>query len=143
MSFLLTPALLAVCHLGTADLRLGDPAGGGAASLLHLETAITVEERERGLMGRDHLPAGSGMIFVFDHPQRVYFWMKDTPLSLDMLFFDGSGSLISIHPDAIPEDRRVIASPPGVQYVIELAGGEAARRHIAPGAAIAAWACNP
>lgn len=109
---------------------------------MRLETAITPNERERGLMERSSLPGATGMIFVFDHPQTVYFWMKNTPMPLDMLFFDAGGTLLTVHPDAIPEDRSVLASPPGVQYVIEVAGGEAARLHIEPGAQIATWSCS-
>ena len=142
MSFLLASALLAACHMGTVDLRLGDPADDTAASLLHLEIAITVEERERGLMGRTSLPVGSGMIFVFDHPQTVYFWMKDTPIPLDMVFLSSDGKVVGTHENAVPEDRTVISSPAGVQYVIEVAGGAARRLGLLPGSSVGDWRCE-
>lgn len=145
MTMMLLAAAIAACQIGTAVVRPA-PAPGATGSLppieLYLTTAVTEAQRERGLMERRFLPPGTGMIFVFGHPQRVYFWMKDTPISLDMLFLSSTGKVVGLHENAVPEDRTVIASPPGVQYVIEMAGGTARRFGLSPGAFIVNWSCN-
>ena len=51
-----------------------------------VELAVTPQERSRGLMFRDILPNRSGMLFVFDPPQPVAFWMKNTLIPLDIIF---------------------------------------------------------
>lgn len=91
-----------------------------AGQQLELEVANTAEEHKRGLMGVSELKSVDGMIFVFEQPRHVYFWMKDTPLPLDMLFFDASGELIKSHYGAKPFDLTPIDGGPNVQYVIEL-----------------------
>jgi len=100
---------------------------------LNVEIADTEAERERGLMGRDHLDQGSGMIFVYPGPRTVAFWMHDTPLPLDMLFIDATGHILTIHPDARPYDETPIWSGGPIQYVLEIAGGQAAALGLAPG----------
>ncbi len=105
---------------------------------LRLETATTELERERGLMSRSALAPHTGMLFVFDSDGPVSFWMKDTLVSLDMVFVSSDGTV-----------RRVFARVPTValdtpdndiplesgraRYVIELGAGEAARDGIVPG----------
>ena len=66
---------------------------------LTLEVARTPEEHERGLMGRTSLKENEGMIFFFDPPQRVSFWMKDTPIDLDIAFIDAKG--VVFHTDSM------------------------------------------
>ncbi|MDE3029525.1 MAG: DUF192 domain-containing protein [Paracoccaceae bacterium] len=141
----LAAAAIAACHAGSALIR-PVPAPAVAQTLrpieLHLETAVTEAERERGLMDRHSLPANSGMIFVFGRPQTVYFWMKDTPIPLDMVFLSPTGTVVGTHENAVPEDRTVISSPAGVQYVIEVAGGAARRLGLIPGASVVDWTCK-
>lgn len=122
-----------------------------------VEIADSPAERERGLMYRDDLPAGSGMLFVYDAPRQVSFWMRNTFIPLDLIFMDESGTIRHIHPNARPMDETpipgaTIGDPrPERQLILEIGGGEAARLGLAPGQpmatsqldqAKAAWPCG-
>ncbi|MFA7682092.1 MAG: DUF192 domain-containing protein [Candidatus Peribacteraceae bacterium] len=69
---------------------------GQEISLL-VEVAADAEAQANGLMGREELPEEHGMLFVFSQPQTLSFWMKNTIIPLDVLFFDGDGNYISSH----------------------------------------------
>ncbi len=117
--------LLATCAApaGELVLRLG-------GELLRVDTAVTDEERARGLMHRDHLPDDYGLLFVYPRPHRVAFWMKETLVPLDILFFDETGRIIAIEHNVPPCHRDpcpLYRSPGPVSYVLELKGGSAAR----------------
>jgi uncharacterized membrane protein (UPF0127 family) len=71
------------------------PAGGGEV-LVPVEVADSQDEREVGLMNRESLPEGSGMIFLFDEDVSGGFWMKDTLIPLSIAFADGSGTIVRI-----------------------------------------------
>ena len=125
-------------------------AGGWGHTELRVELADTPEGRARGLMQRANLPPSYGMLFIFDEPGRVAFWMKDTPLPLDMLFFDARGDLRQIHYGAVPHDVTPIIGGESTQFVLELAAGEVVRlgigarstlRHPAIASDHARWKC--
>ncbi len=63
---------------------------------LTVEIADTSETRAKGLMGREELPEGKGMLFIFDRAQRLTFWMKDTLIPLSIGFFDERKELVKI-----------------------------------------------
>jgi uncharacterized membrane protein (UPF0127 family) len=92
-----------------------------------VELADTDEARERGLMFRSEVPAGTGMLFDFQDVEPVAFWMKNTEVPLDMLFIGADGQIRHIHANARPFDETPIPSVVPVQAVLEIAGGEAAR----------------
>ena len=98
-----------------------------------VEIADTEQARERGLMFRKELPPGRGMLFDFHREQQVGFWMKNTLISLDMIFIDGRGRIVSIAQDAKPMSEDVIMSGGQVRAVLEVDGGTARRLGIAPG----------
>ena len=98
-----------------------------------VEVAASAPTRATGLMNRKSLAAGRGMIFVFREPKEVMMWMKDTLIPLDMLFIDTAGKVMNIAENAKPMDETIIPSRGLSAYVLELAGGEAKRLHIAPG----------
>ena len=98
-----------------------------------VEIADTEQARERGLMFRKELPPGRGMLFDFQREQQVGFWMKNTLISLDMIFIDGRGRIVSIAQDAKPMSEDVIMSGGQVRAVLEVDGGTARRLGIAPG----------
>ena len=146
MRRLLLPFLLAAAAAGAYFLYAGDGnrAGeaireiaidsGGDAHRFEVELALTPERRRRGLMHRRELAPDAGMLFVFDAPGVQAMWMKDTPLSLDMLFFGDDGALLGAARDAVPHSPRQILSPPGTRYVLELRAGTARRLGLRPGA---------
>jgi uncharacterized membrane protein (UPF0127 family) len=101
-----------------------------------VEIADTPQTRAQGLMFRKSLPADAGMLFDFERPQRVAFWMKNTLIPLDMLFVDARGRILGVHADAAPLSLASIESPAPVRAVIEIAGGTAARLGIKPGARV-------
>ena len=98
-----------------------------------VEIADTEQARERGLMFRKELPPGRGMLFDFHRERQVGFWMKNTLISLDMIFIDGRGRIVSIEQDAKPMSEDVIMSGGQVRAVLEVDGGTARRLGIAPG----------
>jgi len=128
----------APCAPDRVDLRWA----GGQASFA-VEIADTAEERARGLMFRDSLDPGSGMLFVYESPRRVTFWMKNTLIPLDIIFADAAGRITRLHADAIPGDLTPIDGGEGVALVLEINGGLADRLGIAPGAALRHPAVGP
>src|SRR5687767_6764865 len=70
--------------------------------------AQTPEECARGLMNREHLEKDEGMLFLFPESQAAIMWMKDTPLSLDMLFINQEGQILAIEENTIPYSLKRI-----------------------------------
>ena len=101
----------------------------------HFEVEIAKDEasREKGLMFRKYLPEDRGMLFEFDTEEPVDFWMKNTPLSLDIIFIDHAGVVKSIAANAEPLSETTLPSGAPVDGVLELLGGEAAKIGLMPG----------
>jgi uncharacterized membrane protein (UPF0127 family) len=74
-----------------------------------------------------------GMLFDFGEPRPVWMWMKNTPLSLDMVFVGASGEVLRIEPRTSPFSLEWIPSGVVVRAVVELLGGTCERLGIAPG----------
>ncbi|MCK0143843.1 DUF192 domain-containing protein [Aliiroseovarius sp. F20344] len=117
-----------------------------------IEVADDPRERAKGLMFREALPTTHGMLFLFEQPQQVGFWMKDTLIPLDMIFVQEDGTVSRVHHNAIPHDTTLIDGGAGVRAVLEVNGGIAARfgidegselQHPAFDQADAAWPCAP
>lgn len=105
-----------------------------------IEIAADDARRAHGLMDRTHMDGDHGMLFVFDDDMPRAFWMKNTKIPLDMLFFDGKKKLVSIQHDVPP----CVGDPcPGYQsgaparYVLELNAGESAKLGLTSGDPIA------
>jgi uncharacterized protein len=99
----------------------------------NIELADSQPERSRGLMFREHLPRNSGMLFVFERPQRVAFWMKNTLIPLDMIFVDKTGTITLVHEGAIPGNETPIPGGDSVFAVLEINAGLARRYGISKG----------
>lgn len=134
----------AVCREDRVQLR-----GDWGQAQFNVEIADDERERSQGLMHREELSTSSGMLFVYERPQLLRFWMRNTLIPLDMVFIDPQGVVQHVHANAIPLDETPIAGPDGMIAVLEINGGLAARlgivagtqlRHAAFGDA-AAWAC--
>ncbi len=89
--------------------------------------------REQGLMRVRALPPGHGMLFLFDRPQPVAFWMKDTYLSLDIIFITREGRVVNVAPHARPLSLDPIESEGPVTAVLELLAGTAEDIGLQPG----------
>jgi uncharacterized membrane protein (UPF0127 family) len=98
-----------------------------------VEVAADDPSRERGLMQRAHLATNAGMLFDFQRPVMTAFWMKDTPISLDILFVRADGTISTIAANAIPFSTAEILSAEPIRAAIEINGGLAHRMGIAPG----------
>lgn len=94
----------------------------GAHAFL-VELALTGEQRATGLMHRDQMDENAGMLFRFDRSRPVAMWMKNTLISLDMIFIRADGTVANVHRNAVPHSERVIGSGEPVLYVLELNGG--------------------
>jgi uncharacterized membrane protein (UPF0127 family) len=95
-----------------------------------VEIASTPAEQARGLMERTSMAADHGMLFVFQHDEPRTFWMKDTLIPLDMLFFDADRRLVALRADAQPcksDPCEVYPSGVPARYVLELNAGVAAK----------------
>jgi hypothetical protein len=130
-------------------VELRNPAGGVAR--FTVEVADDAAERARGLMFRDDMPTGAGMLFVYPEAGPVSFWMKNTLIPLDMVFADAAGRVVHVHENAVPLDETPIPGRGAVQFVLEINGGLARGLGIAAGAEMrhpaipqdtAAWACD-
>ena len=95
--------------------------------------ADTPQRQAQGLMFVRDLAADSGMLFVHDAPREVSMWMKNTYIALDMLFIDRGGRIVRIARETTPHSLESIHSGSPVTSVLELRGGEAARRGIEVG----------
>lgn len=117
-----------------SQLRIETPEG--KSHEFQVELALSPEQRERGLMYREKLGDDEGMIFDFGLERDVMMWMKNTPLSLDMLFIDGAGRVQRVASGAVPYSESIISSGGPVRFVLEIRGGRAAELGIGPGAQV-------
>jgi uncharacterized membrane protein (UPF0127 family) len=101
-----------------------------------VELATDDAQRQRGLMMRRSLPANHGMLFVFPRTDPQAFWMKNTLIPLDMLYFDAARRLVSMQLNVPPcqaDPCPVYPSEGPARYVLELSGGTARRIGVQPG----------
>lgn len=106
---------------------------GGARHQFQVEIARTPRQRAMGLQGRKMLAPDAGMLFDFGESQRVAMWMKDTFLSLDMIFIDGAGRIVEIARNTMPHSLKVIGPALPVKGVLEVRAGITARLGIRAG----------
>lgn len=97
-----------------------------------IEVADDTTERERGLMFRETMPDDRGMLFVFSQTQQIGFWMKNTPLPLDLIFIGEDGRIADILP-GVPFSEAVITPGVPVRFVLEVKSGIAAKNRIGTG----------
>jgi uncharacterized protein len=102
-----------------------------------VELAVTEQERERGLMFRRSVPELTGMLFDFEVDQPVAMWMKNTYVSLDMIFIQSDGRIRRIAENTEPESEKIIRSGGPVRAVLEVAGGTARKLGIEAGDRVA------
>ncbi len=98
-----------------------------------VEVAETPQQQSRGLMFRTELNDFAGMIFPYRAPQMLGFWMKNTPLPLDIIFIDEDRRIINIAAQTTPYSLDSVYSERPAMAVLEIAGGRAAALGIRPG----------
>jgi len=101
---------------------------------VRVEVVRTVADKRQGLSGRADLPEGTGMLFIFDEPSELAFWMKDMHFAIDMVWFDASWSVVSVSENATPHSYPQHFSPETpAQYVLEVPAFFARENGIATG----------
>ena len=111
---------------------LVETAGGGRFRY-RVWIADTEARQRQGLMFVRDLPADQGMLFIHSPPRPAAFWMKNTYIPLDMLFVDDRGKVVKIYERTTPLSLEALGVDTPVRAVLELRGGESARRGIRVG----------
>lgn len=106
---------------------------GRAPVLVKVELARSPAERSRGLMYRKHLDADVGMLFLFEGPQQLTFWMRNTYVPLDMIFIEPSMRVLGIVENAEPQTETSRSVPGLSQYVLEVNAGFSREHGLGPG----------
>lgn len=134
------------CARGFVDVR-----SEGNSVRFAIQVVDTFRMRQLGLMHRESMPKFSGMLFVYEKPQAVSFWMRNTLIPLDMLFIDDTGTVQKIHESAEPLSEEHIPGGEDILEVLEINGGASASLGLKAGAQIrhpsldqskAAWPCD-
>jgi len=122
---------------GTADAEMRRQpltlTTAGGEHVFEVEIASTPEEKAMGLMFRTSLAGNAGMLFPYSPPQEATMWMRNTYISLDMVFIRADGIVHRVEPRTEPFSERVIASRGDVAAVLELKAGTAERLGLKPG----------
>jgi len=123
--------------LRAAEFQPLEIATKSGVKVFSVEMATTEEEKTTGLMYRKHLPDGQGMLFDFSPAQQVSMWMKNTYISLDMIFIGPDGRVLRIAENTEPLSTRIIPSRGLAKGVLEVIAGTAKKYGIAPGDQVA------
>jgi hypothetical protein len=120
-----------------AELQPLEIASKSGVHVFAVEMANTPEEQAKGLMFRRSLPEGQGMLFDFRQEQPTSFWMKNTYVSLDMIFIRGDGRILRIAENTVPLSEALVPSGGPVRAVLEVVAGTTKKLGIAPGDRVA------
>jgi uncharacterized protein len=116
---------------------------GGRELTFQVEVADTPSKRELGLQYRRDLPPDRGMIFLFPTESEHSFWMKNTPLPLDMIFISKDLKIVGIVEQAVPFSTDSRSVPAASQFVLEINGGLSQRHGIKAGDSVRFHALSP
>ena len=136
LALLFVAALLLPPAAGAVEFPRGEltiATAGGARHAFRIEIAVTPAQRAQGLMYRTELAPDAGMLFVDESEGQIAMWMKNTFVSLDMLFLSRRGEILRIAERTVPHSTATIPSGSPVKGVLEVPAGTAARLGIAPG----------
>jgi uncharacterized membrane protein (UPF0127 family) len=128
---LLAQPVAAACNAARAELR-----GDWGTARFRVTIADTPQSRAQGLMFVENLPASAGMLFVFPDESIRSFWMRNTLVALDILYFDAEGRWVSAQENAVPLDETTLPSEGPAQYVLEINAGLVDRFGMGPGTEI-------
>ena len=120
-------------HAATLRQEMLEITTSKATTRFTVEIADTEATRNRGMMFRKSLAPDKGMLFDFKAPREAAFWMRNTLISLDIIFITEDGRILTIARNAVPHSEVPIPSGGAIRAVLELAGGRAAQLGIYPG----------
>ena len=129
--------LMAPLPVGSAEQQTLEIVSKSGVHVFTVELAVSDEERQKGLMFRRSLPESQGMLFDFKADQNVSMWMRNTYVSLDMIFIRGDGRIQRIAENTQTESDRIIPSGGPVRAVLEVVAGTAKKFGIAVGDRVA------
>ncbi|MGO4510914.1 DUF192 domain-containing protein [Bradyrhizobium sp. MOS001] len=134
----LAAILVVGCAVGSAPVRAAsfqplEIVTRNGVQVFSVEMATTEEEKQTGLMYRKELADGKGMLFDFKPEQEVSMWMKNTYVSLDMIFIRADGRILRIVENTEPLSTKIISSQGPARAVLEVVAGTAQKYGIRPG----------
>lgn len=124
---------IASAPVGAASFQPLEIVTKNGVQVFSVEMATTEEEKQTGLMYRKELADGKGMLFDFNPEQEVSMWMKNTYVSLDMIFIRADGRILRIAENTEPLSTKIISSRGPARAVLEVVAGTAQKYGIRPG----------
>jgi len=115
------------------ELRFLDGKTGKVIASIEIEVADDDAEREQGLMYRDTMAENAGMLFLMGIEETQSFWMKNTIISLDIMYADSDRRIVSIHKNCKPYSLDQIVSAEPAAYVVEVNAGYTSKYNIKVG----------
>lgn len=137
--------LLVACDSGRPSAPVGNGTEAGievrfpvavGRPVVNLRLAVTDLEKARGLMGTAKLPDTEGMAFFYERSQQVSFWMKDTPLDLDIAFVSADGVILEVRTMRALDLTAVESRSDDVRLAVEMPAGWFERQGVVPGARV-------
>lgn len=104
-------------------------------NVIRAEVAATPQQREQGLMFREKLGQNEGMVFVFDQPQQVCMWMKNTLIPLSVAFIDEDGKIVNVE-EMKPQTLDSHCAKKKVPFALEMPPGWFKQKNLKPGTKI-------
>ncbi len=133
LAVLAGPSAFAADKLATFTTGELTIASSNGEHKFRIELALDRQQQEQGLMFRRTMDPDAGMLFVYDHPQEITMWMKNTILPLDMIFIKADNPVLRVAERAVPQSLAVIPSGGPAQSILEVNAGTASRLGIKPG----------
>ena len=130
-------AAAVIGEVRAASFQTLEIATKSGVQIFTVEIATTEEEKQTGLMNRKELGDGKGMLFDFSPEQQISMWMKNTYISLDMIFIRADGRILRIAENTEPLSTKIISSGGLARGVLEVPAGTAQKYGIAPGDRVA------
>ena len=127
---LIATSLVGVSASSAEELTI---VSGDVSHKFNVEVVSSDAARAKGLMFRRRMAADAGMLFDFQREQPISMWMRNTYISLDMIFAYKNGTIHRIAEHTEPHSEKTITSGEDVRYVLEINGGMAGKLKLAPG----------
>ena len=115
------------------ELAFLDDTGQDTLQAIDIEVAEGQKEQSQGLMYRSRMEENHGMLFVYPEERPLSFYMKNTKISLDIIYADGDKKIVTIHQGVAPYSEKTLPSSQDAQYVVEVNAGFTSRHGIEEG----------